>query len=72
MDKKKKNENMPRFNLNWLYAIIIIGLGVMLFQGNNGTNGIAEFRIVYFLRTAVGSVVALKEHHTQTDYDDSI
>lgn len=26
---------MPRFNLNWLYVVIIAGLGFMLFQGNN-------------------------------------
>ena len=26
---------MPRFNLNWLYIVIIVGLGIMFFQGQN-------------------------------------
>lgn len=42
MDKKKKKENMPRFNLNWLYMLIIAGLGIMLLQGNNNSNGITK------------------------------
>ena len=33
---------MPRFNLNWLYMIIIAGLGIMLLQGNNGASGISK------------------------------
>ena len=33
---------MPRFNLNWLYMIIIAGLGIMLLQGNDGTSGISK------------------------------
>ena len=28
-------DNMPRFNLNWLYIFLIIGLGVLLYQGNS-------------------------------------
>lgn len=42
MNKKKKKENMPRFNLNWLYMLIIAGLGIMLLQGNNNSNGITK------------------------------
>ena len=45
MDKKEKNnkkDKMPRFNLNWLYMIIIAGLGIMLLQGNDGTSGISK------------------------------
>lgn len=33
---------MPRFNLNWLYFIIIAGLGIMLLQGNGGASGITK------------------------------
>jgi len=32
----KNNMNMPRFNLNWVYAIIIIPLAYLLIQGNSG------------------------------------
>ena len=32
----KNNMNMPRFNLNWVYAIIIIPLAYLLLQGNSG------------------------------------
>lgn len=28
---------MPRFNLNWLYLAIIVGLGVLLFNGQQGS-----------------------------------
>lgn len=35
MDKEqKKKNNMPRFNLNWLYIAIIAGLAFMMFQSN--------------------------------------
>jgi ATP-dependent metalloprotease FtsH len=30
----KNNMNMPRFNLNWVYVIIIAGLAYLLYQGN--------------------------------------
>ena len=33
---------MPRFNLNWLYMVIIAGLGIMLLTGNNGGSGITK------------------------------
>ena len=37
----KKPGRMPGFNLTWLYLAIIIGLGVMLYQGNsNGSGGL--------------------------------
>ncbi len=35
---KKNGNNMPRFNLNWLYIAIIAGLGILFFQGN-GSDG---------------------------------
>ncbi len=35
-EQQKKNNNMPRFNLNWLYIAVIAGLAFLLFQGNNG------------------------------------
>ena len=41
-DKNNKKDKMPRFNLNWLYMIIIAGLGIMLLQGNDGTSGISK------------------------------
>lgn len=34
-----KKNNMPRFNLNWVYILIIVGLGFMLFQGQSGGTG---------------------------------
>ena len=34
-DKNKK----PGFNLTWVYFIIIIGLGIMLYQGNQSNPG---------------------------------
>ncbi len=30
---------MPRFSLSWLYIVIIIALGYMLYQGNRGDSG---------------------------------
>ena len=42
-NKQQNNKNkMPGFNLSWLYLAIIVGLGIMLYQGNltgsGGTN----------------------------------
>ena len=34
-NNQNKKTNMPRFNLNWLYIVIIVGLGIMFFQGQN-------------------------------------
>ena len=41
MDNSSPNNNpnmpkMPRFNMNWLYALVIIALGVVFFAGGNG------------------------------------
>lgn len=38
-EQPKKNNNLPRFNLNWLYIAIILGLGFLLLQGNAGGGG---------------------------------
>lgn len=35
----KKPNRMPGFNLTWLYLAVIIGLGVMLYQGNSSSVG---------------------------------
>lgn len=40
MNDKKKN--MPRFNLNWLYIVIIAGLAFMLFQGQSNPSGASK------------------------------
>lgn len=42
MEKKDNKEKMPRFNLNWLYLVIIAVLGFMLLQGNGGASGISK------------------------------
>ena len=39
-NNKNEKNNMPRFNLNWLYIIIIAGLGIMLYQGKDTSGGI--------------------------------
>ena len=39
MNENNKKGNMPRFNLNWLYIAIIVGLAFMLFQGQGSTGG---------------------------------
>lgn len=39
-NNKNEKNNMPRFNLNWLYIIIIAGLGLMLYQGKDASDGI--------------------------------
>ena len=41
MDNSSPNNNpnmpkMPKFNMNWLYVLVIIALGVVLFAGGNG------------------------------------
>ena len=33
---KNKPNNMPKFNMNWLYIFVIIALGVVFFAGGNG------------------------------------
>lgn len=41
MNEEKQSQrggNMPRFNLNWLYIVIIAVLGFMLYQGNGTEN----------------------------------
>lgn len=40
MNENNKKGNMPRFNLNWLYIAIIVGLAFMLFQGQSSTGGV--------------------------------
>ena len=50
MNEQNKKTNMPKFNLNWLYIAIIVGLAFMLFQGQNSSSSankevsITEFR----------------------------
>ena len=34
MSENKPQLNMPRFNLNWIYAIIIAVLAFLFFKGN--------------------------------------
>ena len=41
-NQKDKKDNMPRFNLNWLYIAVIVGLGFMLFMGNDNSGGISK------------------------------
>lgn len=38
MNEEPQKKNMPKFNLNWLYLAIILGLGFLLFQGNAGAD----------------------------------
>lgn len=33
---------MPRFNLNWLYIAIVVGLGFMLYQGRDAADSISK------------------------------
>lgn len=41
MEKQNNvKNNMPRFNLNWLYIAIIAGLGFMLYQGKDASDSI--------------------------------
>lgn len=35
---QKPMQNMPKFNLNWVYALIIIALGVLFFTGNGSSS----------------------------------
>lgn len=43
----KKPGRMPGFNLTWLYLAIIIGLGVMLYQGNSTGSGGLDKEVDY-------------------------
>ena len=43
----KKPGRMPGFNLTWLYLAIIIGLGVMLYQGNSTGAGGLDKQVDY-------------------------
>ena len=36
MNEKEKKNNLPRFNLNWIYGIIAIAL-ILLWLGNPGS-----------------------------------
>lgn len=38
-NQQQKNGKMPRFNLNWLYIVIIAILGYMFYQGGEGAGG---------------------------------
>ena len=37
MDKDKNKPNMPKFNMNWIYVIIIMTLGILFFTGGGQT-----------------------------------
>ncbi len=39
MDENKNKPNMPKFNLNWIYTLIIIGLAVAFFAGGGSKSG---------------------------------
>lgn len=38
---------MPGFNLSWLYLLIILGLGIALWQGNQGSRGGLDKEVSY-------------------------
>lgn len=38
-DKNKSGGKKPGFNLSWIYLAIIVGLMVMIYQGNSGSSG---------------------------------
>ncbi len=46
-EQQKKKNNMPRFNLNWVYVAVIAGLAFLLFQGNNGGGGSYDKDVSY-------------------------
>lgn len=46
-DNGKKPGKMPGFNLTWLYLAIIIGLAVMLYQGNKSGSGGIDKEVDY-------------------------
>ncbi len=47
LNNGKKPGKMPGFNLSWLYLAIIIGLGVMLYQGNTSGSGGLDKEVDY-------------------------
>ena len=47
LNNGKKPGKMPGFNLSWLYLAIIIGLGVMLYQGNRSGSGGLDKEVDY-------------------------
>lgn len=46
-DNGKKPGKTPGFNLTWLYLVIIIGLAVMLYQGNKSGSGGIDKEVDY-------------------------
>ncbi len=47
LNNGKKPGKMPGFNLSWLYLAVIIGLGVMLYQGNRSGSGGLDKEVDY-------------------------
>jgi cell division protease FtsH len=39
MDKDKNKPNMPKFNMNWIYVVIILALGILYFTGGSQSGG---------------------------------
>src|SRR5574344_463079 len=69
MDKENPKMNMPKFNMNWIYAIIIITLAFLFFTGGN-SNGSSSRDATYsefknFVSKGYAKqVVANKEENT--------
>ena len=45
--QNKSGGKMPGFNLSWLYMLIIAGLGIMLYQGNENSAGGIDKEVDY-------------------------
>ena len=64
----KKPGRMPGFNLTWLYLAIIIGLAVMLYQGNGSSTGGLDKQVDYTtFRTYVQQGMAKEVVVNKTD-----
>jgi len=69
MDKENPKMNMPKFNMNWIYAIIIITLAFLFFTGGNNNGSSSRDASYSEFKTFVGKgyakqVVANKEENS--------
>src|SRR5574344_1595523 len=73
MDKEKPKMNMPKFNMNWIYGLIILTLALMYFTSGDNTSGTSrtatysEFKI-FVSRGYADRVVANKEESSLKMY----
>lgn len=73
MDKQPNNEpkmNMPKFNMNWIYMMAIIALGVLYFTNGNENSSVQTTTSYSNFKTWVMKGYA-QEDRCQQEYEYS-